>query len=577
MPKVNALALILVSSVWTFAVFSAEPSLIFHHGKIVTVDDAFSIQQAIAIEDGRIVKVGDNESVLKLAGAATKSIDLGGKMMLPGLMDSHSHASAACMTEFDHPVPDMECIADVLAYIKARAQVVKEGGWIVVQQVFITRLREMRYPTRAELDDAAPKHAVLYRTGPDAAVNTLAMKLSGIDKDFVVKDGGAGFVEKDPATGEPTGILRNLLRFVKNESPQKPPTQDEHVRRLVEMVRDYNSVGITGIGERDANLDAVECYKKIRDEGTLSARVAISFDIRNFGPLEDILTSIRNVAEDPLFKQKDPHLRIVGIKTYLDGGMLTGSAYMLKPWGVSKLYGIADPAYRGTLYLPPERLLPMVRTATECGLQFIAHSVGDGAVQALLDAYTEIDKERPIRALRPCVTHSNFMSKESVLQAAKLGAVLDIQPVWLYLDTRALMNQFGYERLRYFQPLHSIFEAGGIAGGGSDHMQKMGSFRAINPYNPFLGMQTAITRKAKWHDGALHPEEALTREQSIRFYTRNNAYILFCEDITGSLEAGKRADLIVLDKDLLTCPAEDISKTNVLETYLDGKRVYERK
>jgi predicted amidohydrolase YtcJ len=107
-------------------------------------------------------------------------------------------------------------------------------------------------------------------------------------------------------------------------------------------------------------------------------------------------------------------------------------------------------------------------------------------------------------------------------------------------------------------------------------MQKIGSFRAINPYNPFLGMQTAVTRKAKWYDDVLHPEEALTRQEAIRFYTRNNAYILFCDDIVGSLEAGKRADLIVLDTDLLSCPAEDIAKTQVLETYLEGARIYQR-
>ncbi len=561
---------------WTFSAACGEPALIFHHGTIVTVDDANSVQQAIAIQDGRVLKVGDNESIQKLAGPTTQSIDLGGKMLLPGLIDSHSHATWACMTEYDHPIPDMESIADVLNFIKARAQEVKEGSWIKVDQVFITRLREMRYPSRAELDEAAPKHPVAFRTGPDASLNTMAMKLSGIDKDFVVKDGGSGFVEKDAATGEPTGILRNLMRFVKTDETSKPASSAEHVRRLAELLGDYNSVGITGICDRDASYDAIEYYKKLRDAGTLTTRVAISYDVKNFGPIDDILDSIKRIGDDPLFKQKDPMLHIIGIKTYLDGGMLTGSAYMQKPWGVSKLYGIVDPAYRGVLNIPHDRLLKMVRTTADCGLQFTAHSVGDGAVQALLDVYEELSKEHPIRAVRSSITHSNFMSKEAVAQAARLGVVLDIQPIWLYLDTRALLNQFGYDRLRYFQPLKSIFEAGGIAGGGSDHMQKIGSFRAINPYNPFLGMQTAVTRKAKWQDAPLHPEEALTREQAIRFYTKNNAVILFCDDKTGSLEAGKSADFIIVDTDLLTCPAEAISKTQVLETYLDGKRVFKR-
>jgi predicted amidohydrolase YtcJ len=256
--------------------------------------------------------------------------------------------------------------------------------------------------------------------------------------------------------------------------------------------------------------------------------------------------------------------------------MLTGSAYLREPWGVSKIYAITDPAYRGVLFIPKERLLPMVRTAIQSGLQFTAHSVGDGAVQNLLDAYEEVSHEMPIRQTRPCVTHANFQSREIIDQAARLGVVMDLQPAWLYLDTRTLTAQFGYGRLRWFQPLRSLFAAGVMIGGGSDHMQKVGSLRSINPYNPFLGMWTAITRRSKWHEGQLHPEEALNREQAIRFYTRNNAYLLFCEDRLGSLEPGKLADFVVLDRDILTCPEDEIRDIQVRSTYLNGKSVFER-
>jgi predicted amidohydrolase YtcJ len=249
---------------------------------------------------------------------------------------------------------------------------------------------------------------------------------------------------------------------------------------------------------------------------------------------------------------------------------------MRQPWGVSKIYAITDPEYRGVLNISPERLLALVRTTIENNLQFTAHSVGDGAVQTLLDAYEQINRDLPIRKTRPCITHSNFMSREAVELAAKLGVCVDIQPAWLYLDTRTLVAQFGYDRLRYFQPLRSIFDAGGIAGGGSDHMQKIGSFRSINPYNPFLAMQTTITRKAQWYDGVLHPEEALTREQALRFYTTNNAYIMFMDELTGSLEAGKLADFAVLDRDIMSCPVDEIKDTQVEMTYVGGKLVSER-
>jgi predicted amidohydrolase YtcJ len=450
----------------------------------------------------------------------------------------------------------------------------KPGEWIDLQQVFVTRLREQRYPSRAELDAAAPNHPVLFRTGPDASLNSLALKLSGIDRDFKVTDGGAGFVEKDPATGEPTGILRNCTRFVAVKSPLRKPTDAEKRERLKELLRDYNSVGITTICDRDASVAGVELFKSLHERGELTIRVNLSMDVPYIGAIETIKERIRQIGADPLFKQRGDWLRIVGVKTFLDGGMLTGSAYMREPWGVSEMYGITDPKYRGVLFIPKERLREMVRTTAENGLQFTAHSVGDGAVHTLLEVYDELSRETPLRATRPCITHVNFQSAEAVQSAARLGVVFDIQPAWLYLDTRTLVKQFGYDRLAYFQPLKSLFDAGVIVGGGSDHMQKIGSLRSNNPYNPFLGMQTALTRRARWYDGVLHPEQRITREQAIRFYTANNAYLLFQEKTTGSLEPGKFADFAVLDRDILTCPVEEIVSTRVLQTYVGGKLVH---
>ncbi len=571
----NVVSFLVCGFLMSAPVVAAEADLILHNGKVVTVDDRFSIQQAIAIRDGRVAQVGKDREVLKLKGPGSELVDLKGRMVVPGLMDSHTHPTSASMTEFDHPIPNMESIREVLDYIAERAKLAKPGDWIVLQQVFITRLREQRYPTRAELDSAAPQNPVMFRTGPDASLNSLALKLSGIDRDFKVSDGGSGFVEKNLATGEPTGILRNCSRFVPAKSSVREPNDEEKRQRLVELFRDYNSVGLTTICDRDASVSAIDLYKDLRARKQLSVRVSVSQDVPSLGNLEKIQERIRKIGSDPLHTEHDDWLRIIGIKTFLDGGMLTGSAYMQKPWGVSDIYAITDPTYRGVLFIPKDRLQVMVRTAVESGLQFTAHSVGDGAVQTLLDVYGDLSKELPVRTTRPCITHANFQSREAIQQAARLGVVMDIQPAWLYLDARTLTKQFGYERLRWFQPLRSLATAGVTVGGGSDHMQKIGSFRAINPYNPFLAMQTAVTRKARWYDGKLHSEESLGREQALRMYTINNARLLFCEDTRGSLEAGKFADLAVLDTDLLKCADEKISATRVLRTYIAGKLVYE--
>ncbi|MGE0607958.1 MAG: amidohydrolase family protein [Pirellulales bacterium] len=551
-----------------------SPDLILHHGKIVTVDAQFTLSEAVAIRGDRLLRVGSNDEILAIAGEKTRQVDLAGRTVLPGLIDSHVHPDGASMHEFDHPVPDMESIADVLAYVKSRTEALPEGDWIWVSQIFITRLLEQRFPTKAELDEVAPKHPVVFSTGPDGMANSLALSLSGIDKDFVAT--GSGSVERDPQTGEPTGILRGgTKRFLKSTSRPSTATAQDRQDRLELLIKDYNSVGLTTLGDRNTSPGTLELYLNLYQQQRLTARVAASHAVGAGGKLEGVIESIQQVARHPL-RQEDLMLRVIGIKTFLDGGILTGSAYMRQPWGVSQIYSITDPEYRGVQFIPDENLVPIVKATVEAGLQFTAHATGDGAVHNLLNAYDEVNKSLPVRPTRPCLTHSNFMSAEAVDMMARLGVAADIQPAWLYLDANTLNAQFGYDRLRYFQPLASIFAAGAIAGGGSDHMQKIGSFRSINPYNPFLGMATTITRLGKRLEQPLHPEEALTREQAIRFYTGNNAYILFLDDQLGSLEAGKLADLIVLDRDLLTCPVEEIAGTRVLTTYLGGRAVFEQ-
>lgn len=569
-------AAILSVALASFAVAGvSDIDLILYNGKIVTADPGFTIVQAMAVRGNRIEAVGGNETVLSLKTDGTVLLNLEGRMVLPGLIDTHVHACDAAMTEFDHPIPQMDSITDVLNYFADRARVLEDDQWIVLQQVFITRLREQRYPTREELDTITPRNPAVFRTGPDASLNTAAMRLSHIDKDFHVTDGGPGYAEKDPQTSEPTGILRGCNRYIADRPSDRTPTDSDRYDRLLTLLKDYSSVGLTGICEGAINEDDLRLYGRMLNRGDLPVRVAGQYYIDTIGPIEQIQDKIREVARHPL-RKGGPMLRIIGVKNFLDGGMLTGSAYMRQPWGVSNVYAISDPNYRGVLFVPRDRLLPIVRTATECGLQYTAHTVGDGAVHALLDVYEEIDRTTPIRDLRHCITHCNFMSPESIDKVAKLGVIPLVQPAWLYLDARTLSAHFGDERLRYFQPLRSIFAAGGVAAGGSDHMQKTGSLRSINPYNPFLGMSTAVTRRARWFDGQLHPEEAISREQAIRFYTICCARALFQDEFVGSLEPGKLADFIVLDRDLLTCPDEAIKDTQVLRTYLDGRLVFRR-
>lgn len=557
------------------AVGAEPPELIVYHGKIVTVDPRFRIAEAMAVSGERIVAIGSNNDVLRLAAPNTKRIDLAGRTVLPGLIDSHLHPTSGAMTEFDHPVPTMETIDDVLEHVRARAATLPEGQWIIISQVFITRLREQRFPTWQELDAAAPKHPVVFRTGPDASINSLAMKLSGIDRDFKVTDGQTGFIQRDPASGEPTGIVRNGGRFIKSKSSDKAATPQDQTDRLAAMLAAYNAVGITSITDRGVSDGSMKTYEQLRNSGRLSCRVFLTYTINPHAPLEKIEAQIQAAACHPLHKYNN-QLWLRGTKVWLDGGMLTGTAYLRKPWGVSSIYSITDPDYRGLLFIQPERLEQVYRLSMEHGFQPAAHSVGDGAVHAILDACDRINRELPVRPSRPCICHSNFMSLEAVEAMQRLGVVADMQPVWLYLDGATLHKQFGDQRLAYFQPYKTILDHGVTVGGGSDHMQKVGRRRSINSYDPFLGIWTALVRQPRWTDAPLHTEQCITREQAIRLYTINCAYLTFEEKEKGSLEPGKLADFIVLDKDILTCPIDDVKDIEVEQTYLGGRCVYQR-
>lgn len=565
---------LLAANLVCLTVHAAEPAdLILHHGKIFTADPRNSVVSAIAVQGERIVAVGTDESVLQHRTPKTEVIDLAGGFVVPGLIDSHVHASGAAMFEFDHDVPQMETIADVLAYVRQRAQVVPAGEWINLQQVFITRLKEQRYPTKAELDEAAPKHPVAFRTGPDASVNTLALKENGIDAAFAAAHADQVLVDSN---GEPNGLLRKAGSILKTKpsSIDKKPSQEQRDARLVELLQDYNSVGLTGAIDRNCSLDGQEQFVRLEMQGKLTVRMRLSRAFEANRPLDQVTKDLDAIAADPLFREGSERLRIIGIKVFLDGGMLTGSAFMSSPWGISRIYGIDDPAYRGMRYIPDDFLIPAVRECAKRNLAFTAHSVGDGAVAALLDAYAAVNQEVPIGPTHSTLTHSNFMSADSVRKCAELGVGVDIQPAWLYLDSHTLVAQFGEDRLRYFQPLASLFAANVPVGGGSDHMQKIGSLRSLNFYNPFLAMQTAITRIGRFRQTPLHPEEALTREQVLRYYTINNAWLMRSEKEIGSLEVGKRADFVRLDRDLLTCPVEQIRETAVLGTWVDGTKVY---
>lgn len=560
----------------TVVVVCQPADLIFVNGSVLTVDANDRVVQALAVRGGRIIAVGSDAEINRLRYESTRVIDLGGRSLIPGLIDSHTHPASASLTEWDHPIPRMDSIPEVLDYVRERAAHVPEGDWIVLQQVFITRLLERRYPTRSELDGVAPRHPVIFRTGPDASLNSEAMKRLQINQGSVAPEGSK--IERTPNSSEASGIIRNWSRIFSIPKTGGQPEESEKRLRLQRLFQDYNSVGLTTIADRNASSASMKRYETLLEENQLTLRIAASRSVSNAGSSAQMIQQIDLIAAEATTHSTDPMLRTIGIKMFLDGGMLTGSAFMIKPWGISSIYNISDPNYRGLRFIPQDVLTKVISHCVGQGLQFTAHSVGDGAVEALVAAYEQVGSQDPrLRLTRPNITHCNFLSDRSIVSMAELGISADIQPAWLFKDARTLTEQFGIERMKRFQPLRKLFDSGVLVGGGSDHMQKIGSLRSVNPYNPFLGMWVALTRLPEKTTKPLHPDQSLTRLEALRFYTRNNAQLLFLEDYCGSLEVNKMADLVVLDRDFLECPIEAIRELRADQVYLSGRLVHQRK
>ena len=217
-------------------------------------------------------------------------------------------------------------------------------------------------------------------------------------------------------------------------------------------------------------------------------------------------------------------------------------------------------------------MIKLITVADEAGWKFTAHVTGGGGVDTLLAAYETVNQSRPINKKRFSIIHGNFYTPDAIRKMAALGIYADMQPAWYYKDTDLLYEVLGKDRIKTFHPYRSLMEAGIMINAGSDHMVKLDPNTSINPYNPFLAMWSVITRKTD-RGTVFNPEEAISRKQALEMYTINNAYASFEENLKGSIEAGKLADLVVLSDDMLTCPDDAIREITALITIINGKIV----
>jgi hypothetical protein len=571
--RTNPIFTKIVSAIlFSSALMAADPDLILYNGKIVTVDPRFSIAQAVAVSGERVLAVGADEAIVTMRAASTKMIDLHGRTVLPGLIDSHVHALEAALSEFRAPLPALDSYAAVQRFLREKARTTPKGEWIVVPRTFPTRLEELRMPTKDVLD-VITDHPVVFDASYVVILNSAGLQKCGIDRNTPNPPGGE--IGKD-ANGEPNGILKNGQALLKGISLSGHFTDEEKLRALEDQLKRYVAAGLTGIGDRAVNPEQIAVYETLHDSGRLPLRVSMTWRPDASRPTEELIQAIETASYTR--GSGDDWLRFSAFKLTLDGGMTIGTAYQRQPYGAfgKQLYAKTDPDDRGQLFVAPAKLLAVMRAARKRGWQLTTHDQGGGAIDAWLDTLEALDREKPIAPTRSFVMHASFQSPQAIARMKKMGIAADTQSQWLYLDGAALEKVFGNDGMRWFFPLRSYLDAGIKVAAGSDHMIGHDKNRAVNPYNPFVSMWTEVSRKMT-NGRVLHAEQKITREEALKTHTIWAAWLQFAEDKRGSIEPGKFADFVVIDHDYLTCPEDEIRRIEPGMVIIDGKIAWERK
>ncbi|WP_342739896.1 amidohydrolase [Bradyrhizobium sp. B117] len=535
------------------------PDLVLINGNVLTLDEGSTVTEAVAIRDGKILATGSNASIRALAGAGTRVLDVSGKSVIPGLIDTHAHFKAAGLGDYVVAMGRAKTVADALEAIKAFAAKKKPGEWIVGGAWHPpSQLSEKRYLTRQEIDSVAPNNPVYLRTvGHFSMANTMALQEVGVDK--TTADPSGGSFERD-ATGELTGVLVEAA-IDRVEKAVPPWTEDDEIRQFTIAESVLNSFGITSAVEGATEARDIRTLQKLAASGKATLRIGVMFRPEPPADLtawEAIMSG--NGASSGF---GDDWLKFAGIKIFYDGGMTLKTALM------RDVYPDSHDNYHGIAQQTPDRLKQLVSICNRYGWRVGVHVVGDLGIDQVLDALESADKEKSIRDRRFVLIHASLIRPEQMERAHNLGVRIDFQNVFLW-DKAATVERFlGRATADRAVPTRTLIAKMGLdsLGAGTDF--------PVNPINPFLNMYIMVTRKDP-NGNVFGAAEAVTREQALRLYTSAASRYTFDEARKGTIEPGKLADIVVLSADYMAVPEEQIKDIKADLTLVGGKVVFQR-
>jgi predicted amidohydrolase YtcJ len=536
---------------------------VFVNGAVYTVDRDHSWAEAVAIADGRIAYVGDAAGVQRWIGGATEVVDLGGAMLLPGFHDSHIHLLIGILTEDDCDLlrlPTREAVDARLGECRrldgyGPERWVLGGGWS-------EWLWPAANPNKAQLDALFPDRPVYLESsfGHAAWVNSRALELLGIDA--ATENPPQGVIERDPTTGEPSGTLRDsAMLLVKSHLPEETPSQRmKSVRAAIDLA---HSVGITSVIEPGLDAELIAPIVALADANELSLRVRASLSPLNWQPgaFDDGVYAFLESRE----RWRRPNLDVDSVKIYMDGVIEYGTGALLEPYS-SGDHGL------GPRFYTQQKVDEYFTRFDAMGLQVHVHAIGDAGVRMALDGFAAMRKANGRSDERHHMVHLQLIDEADIPRFAELGIGATFQSLWAYPDPAALeldLPMLGEERTYRMYPIGSVARSGGRIVGGSDYF--------VTDLNPLHAIEVAITRRDPYtNEGpVLGAGERVDLDTMIAAYTIEGAYLMGLEAEQGSIEVGKRADLVVLDRNLFEVPASQINEAKVRMTVFDGRIVYD--
>lgn len=544
--------------------------MVFLKGKIVTVDKEFSIAEAVAVSDGKILAVGSNKAIEKYIGERTQKIDLNGRTMLPGINDSHGHPLdwATSRPPFTLDVSDrsVKSIDDVQKAIATKVAHCKPGEWIQGWGWDAADLGvgDVSGLTKEHIDLVAPDHPVVLTefSMHTIWVNSKALELAGITNDAADPH---GCIVRDDR-GNPTGVLKeSAVPLIKAMIPKF--TDDEIRQAAVLGIKELNALGITSITDPLVSEKELNIYKSIKNDGNLTIRLNMlsCSNVHGFSPTLD--QTKKTVAWIKSLDWEDPHmLKMAGIKLFADGIPPSLTAWMREPYvGTDQRGGLVTEG--ATDEEKCASLAEMISYANAEGCQIGVHAVGDRAVDAVVDSFVAALKmHRTDR--RHYIIHGDFVSPQTANVMAENGIGLAAQAMIKWLIAAHLHFLIPESLAGYMCPLRTLFDAGVRVSGGSD--------MPITDPTWKRGIQSAVLRDAKDSNGVFGAEQRITRQEAIRSYTINGAWQDHMETVKGSIEIGKAADFCILAEDILTVDAHTIADIETDMTILNGVIVYQR-